>query len=246
MGTTRRCLSRSLKSNDTKSQTHYLEETITYAFKDQRLLRQALVHSSFVHENRKKGWVSNERMEYLGDAVLNLVVGEFLYLNCPHIPEGELSRMRAAIVCERTLFGISLALGLGDILRFGQGEDRSGGRERPSILADALEALLGAVFLDAGYSAAKQVILHLFKDVLTEALNGDLFRDYKTMLQELVQSKKSGVISYPLLEETGPDHNKEFTISVCIDDVSVGQGWGRSKKDAEQQAAKEALLRLGK
>lgn len=210
------------------------------------MLLQALVHSSFVHESKADGLVSNERLEYLGDAVLDLAIGEYLFLNCPNVPEGELTRIRASIVCEPMLYRIASELNLGACLQLGQGEERSGGRNRSSILADALEALIGAIFLDGGYISAKNFIRLRFKDVLNDALKGDLIRDFKTMLQELVQSKKMGDLSYHLLSESGPDHNKMFLVAVCVDGVQIGEGKGRSKKEAEQQAAKTGIHNLQK
>lgn len=221
-----------------------LEDVLGYTFKDKDLLVNALTHSSYANENRASGATSNERLEFLGDSILGMVTAEHLFRTHPDMPEGELTRTRAALVCEGSLHQVAKTWGLGQYLRLGKGEESGGGRERTSILADAVEAVLAAMYLDGGIGTARKTI-HRF--ILTgeeraEAAN----RDYKTTLQELVQKESGQVLSYRLTGESGPDHAKTFLVEVSLNGKSVGQGAGRSKKEAEQMAARAAIERLSK
>ncbi len=210
---------------------------------DEELLEQALTHSSFTYESRQNGLESNQRLEFLGDAVLELVISDYLYRNHPGLDEGSLTKLRASVVCEASLARTARELGLGLCLLMGKGEERSGGRERPSILADAFDALLGAVYLDQGLGKAGELAVQFLSPVLRDVLEGRLERDYKTELQEFVQQRNGEQVQYVILKEEGPDHHKIFTAGVLYKGKLAGSGTGRSKKDAEQQAAKSALLR---
>jgi len=218
-----------------------LEAKLGYTFRDEALLRHALTHSSYANEHKNEGLTSNERLEFLGDSVLGMVVADHLYRTHPDMPEGELTRTRAALVCEGSLHEIAKELELGDYLRLGRGEDAGGGRRRPSILADAVESLLAAVYLDGGIEPARKIIQML---VLNREVERTVDRDYKTTLQELVQRKPGSVITYQLIRESGPDHCRLFEMEVSIGGVPAGQGEGRTKKEAEQQAAKAAIAAL--
>ena len=218
-----------------------LEAKLGYTFRDVELLRHALTHSSYANEHRSEGLTSNERLEFLGDSVLGMVVADHLYHTHPDMPEGELTRTRAALVCEDSLYEIAKELELGEYLRLGKGEDAGGGRRRPSILADAVESLLAAVYLDGGIEPARKIIQML---VLNREVERAVDRDYKTALQELVQRKPGSVITYRLVRESGPDHCRLFEMEVSIGGVPAGQGEGRTKKLAEQQAAKAAIESL--
>ncbi len=220
---------------------------IDYRFKRTELLQLALTHSSFANEFSSPAPAAsgdqnyNERLEFLGDSVLGVVVSEYLYCQYCDLPEGELSKIRALVVCEATLCQRAEAIGLGNFLRLGKGEDLTGGRTRPSILADALEAVIAAIYLDGGLAAARQFIIKNFKSCIAEAAAGRLFSDYKSALQEAVQAAGKGVVSYKIVDQTGPDHNRQFNAVALIDGKRCGTGSGRSKKSAEQQAAKRAL-----
>ena len=220
-----------------------LEERIGYTFQDFSLLRHAMMHSSYTNEKHLPKYQCNERLEFLGDAVLELVSSEYLFLESPQTPEGELTKARASMVCEPSLALCARDIGLGDYLLLGKGEEATGGRARDSVTSDAMEALIGAIYLDGGLTNAKEFI-HRF--VLTDLEDKKLFYDSKTILQEMVQAKKSGVISYRLVGEEGPDHNKSFRVEVLIGRECFGEGSGRTKKAAEQQAAYQAILRLRK
>ena len=206
------------------------------------MLRQALTHSSYANERHRKS-EDNERLEFLGDAVLELVSSEFLFLNYPKLSEGDLTKLRASLVCEPTLAACTAQMQLGDFVRLGRGEEQTGGRRRKSILSDALEAVIGAIYLDGGFTNAKEFIL---KFILTDIEHKKLFYDSKTILQEFVQGNYEEALSYRLLEESGPDHNKNFTVEARIGDRAIGSGSGRTKKAAEQEAAYQALLLLKK
>ncbi len=210
---------------------------------DEDLLEQALTHSSFTYENRQNGLENNQRLEFLGDAVLELVISDYLYRSHPALDEGSLTKLRASVVCEASLARAARELGLGSCLLMGKGEGRSGGRERPSILADAFEALLGAVYLDQGLGKAGELAVQFLSPVIKDVLEGRLERDYKTELQEFVQQRNGEQVQYVILKEEGPDHHKIFTAGVLYRGKLAGSGTGRSKKDAEQQAAKSALLK---
>ena len=217
------------------------QEVIGYHFHDEKLLRQALTHSSFANEKHLKKHSDNERLEFLGDAVLEIISSEFLYKEYPDKPEGELTKLRASIVCEPTLALCTKDIALGEYLLLGKGEDQTGGRGRKSILSDALEAVIGAIYLDGGFANAKEFI---HKYILTDIEHKQLFYDSKTILQEIVQAKYSGSMTYHLLGEEGPDHNKSFKVSVFIGKKEYGIGCGRTKKAAEQDAAYKTILML--
>ena len=216
-----------------------LEEKIGYRFHNRELLVTALTHSSYANERHGEAQ-SYERQEFLGDSILGLVTAEFLFTHEPPLPEGRMTRMRAELVCEASLHKTALELGLGSYMRLGRGEEHTGGRERPSILADMVEAIIAAIYLDSGMDEARRFIL---ARVLRDAAFDDSHRsaDYKTRLQELVQRKSNQVIAYDLVEETGPDHDKTFTFEVLINGVVSGRGSGKTKKEAEQMAACKAL-----
>ncbi|MCI6241907.1 MAG: ribonuclease III [Lachnospiraceae bacterium] len=216
------------------------EEVIGYHFKNEKLLRQALTHSSYANERHMKKHSDNERLEFLGDAVLEIISSDFLYRNYPDKPEGELTKLRASIVCEPTLALCTKEISLGDYLLLGNGEDQTGGRERKSILSDALEAVIGAIYLDGGFANAKEFVL---KYILTDIEHKQLFYDSKTILQEVVQGEHAS-LTYELTDESGPDHNKSFSVNACIGDRVIGSGSGHTKKAAEQEAAYQALLAL--
>ena len=218
-----------------------LEEKLGYTFRDRSLLENALTHSSCANESRGK-LHSNERLEFLGDSVLGMVVADHLYRNHPDLPEGDLTRIRAALVCEDSLVQAARLLGLGDYLRLGRGEDAGGGRRRPSIQADAVEAVLAAVYLDGGIGSARKLIQRLILSRELEELGGT--RDYKTALQELVQRESGQVLQYRLTGEEGPDHDKRFFVEVDLNGSRVGAGSGHSKKEAEQMAAHAAIRAL--
>ena len=220
-----------------------LEKKIGYTFRDPRLLETALTHSSYANEKHEGDCESYERLEFLGDSILGFTTAEFLYAHEPALPEGSMTRLRAELVCESSLHKVALALDLGRYMRLGKGEERSGGRERPSILADMVEAIIAAMYLDAGLEQAKSFIMsRVLKDA--EISEEHRSQDYKTVLQELVQRKADQHIAYELIGESGPDHNKRFTFRVSVNGVSAGEGTGRTKKEAEQMAAKQALETL--
>ena len=220
-----------------------LEEKLGYTFHDRQLLENALTHSSYANENKSKGETSNERLEFLGDSVLGMVVADHLYRTHPNMPEGELTRTRAALVCEDSLVEVAAQLELGQYLKLGRGEDAGGGRKRPSIQADAVEAVIAAVYLDGGIGSARKLITNF---ILTnnEREQEGAIRDFKTARQELVQRESGRVLSYRLMGESGPDHAKVFSVEVDLDGKPIGAGEGRSKKEAEQNAAKAAMARL--
>ena len=219
-----------------------LENAIGYRFKNIQLLQNALTHSSYANERWHNSLLSNERLEFLGDSVLGMLVAEYLYRNFPDRPEGELTRMRADMVCEQTLAAAANKIGIGEHLLLGHGEERFGGRTRNSILADAMESVIAACFLDGGLNAALTVVQ---KFILVEVPVTRLHNvDYKTRLQELVQQKKNQVLSYSLVGESGPDHDKQFLVEVRLNGNVVGSGSGSSKKRAEQSAAASAIEKL--
>lgn len=220
-----------------------LESRIGYSFKDKGLLRDALTHSSYFNENRSASHESNERLEFLGDAVLGLIVGEYLFRRFPQLPEGRLTRLRAELVCEKSLDGVARLIGLGEHLLLGRGEASSGGRTRPSINADAVEALIAALYLDGGFDEPVKFIRRF---ILGPFESGESVRDRdaKSELQELVQRKSGQFLEYILVGESGPDHMKEFTVEVCLNGEPLARASGRSKKDAEQHAALSALEKL--
>ena len=219
-----------------------LEAAIGYRFENVTLLQNALTHSSYANERWHNSLLSNERLEFLGDSVLGMLVADYLFRTFPNRPEGELTRMRADMVCEKTLAAAANRIGLGEHLLLGHGEERFGGRTRESILADAMESVIAACFLDGGMDAALQVVRRF---ILVEVPVTKLHNvDYKTALQELVQRKKNQVLSYLLVGESGPDHDKCFDVEVHLNGSVVGTGSGSSKKRAEQMAAKAAIEKL--
>jgi len=222
-----------------------LEKKIGYCFQDKNLLKTALTHSSFANEHKGSGMENNERLEFLGDSVLSLAVSEFMYKNYKRYPEGTLTKMRASTVCEQALYKDAKEIDLGAYLYLGKGEEATNGRERMSILADAFEALIGAVYLDGGFEKTKEIIMPLLKDTIVAAEKGKAFKDCKTILQEIVQKNKEEVLEYVLVSESGPDHNKSFQVEVHLNSNVIGSGAGKSKKEAEQNAAQEALKLMG-
>ena len=216
------------------------QKVIGYHFENEKLLMQALTHSSYANEHHMKKLSDNERLEFLGDAVLEIISSDFLYREHGDLPEGELTKLRASIVCEPTLALCAMEISLGDYLYLGKGEDLTGGRERKSILSDALEAVIGAIYLDGGFTNAKEFIR---KFILKDIEHKQLFYDSKTILQEVVQGEHEQ-LTYVLTDESGPDHNKSFTVRACIGERVIGSGTGHTKKAAEQEAAYQALLML--
>jgi len=221
-------------------QLEELQAKLGYTFKDASLIVAALTHSSYANENKKSGSYSNERLEFLGDSVLGMTVAEYIFKGKPKMPEGRMTKLRAELVCEKSLAALALKFGLGEYIMLGRGEERGGGRHRPSILADAFEAVLAAVYLDGGFEPVMQLIAeHL-------APQADMpepeYTDYKTALQEIIQEKAGQNLVYHISDESGPDHLKSFTVEVRLNGVCLGQGVGKSKKEAEQMAAKFALV----
>lgn len=220
-----------------------LQEVIGYSFKDERLLSHALTHSSYANEKHWDKTKCNERLEFLGDAVLELVSSEFLFKNYPSMPEGEMTKLRASLVCEPTLAFCAEVFSLGEYLLLGKGEDQTGGRKRPSVVSDAMEAVIGAIYLDGSLANAKEFI---YRFILNDIEHKQLFFDSKTILQEMVQAKYKETLVYELVREEGPDHNKTFEVCVKIGDTEIGRGTGRTKKAAEQVAAYHGICTLKK
>ncbi len=218
-----------------------LEKKLNYSFRDPALLGEALCHSSYANEHRAAHLNSNERLEFLGDSVLGFVTAEFLFVQHPDLPEGDLTRIRAALVCEQSLYEVAKKLELGRYLKLGRGEEAGGGRERISILADATEAVFAAVYLDGGIGSASSLIHRLLLDAEREEVVEERRRDYKTALQELVQRQADQVLAYRMVGEEGPDHAKTFVAEVLLNGQPLGRGSGHSKKEAEQAAACAAL-----
>ena len=221
------------------SNIELFEQKINYEFKNKEYILEALTHSSYSNEN--KNYPFNERLEFLGDSVLSIVISDYLFKKETKLPEGELTKIRANIVCEESLSEVSKNIHLGKYMLLGKGEEATGGRERISILADALEAVIAAIYLDGGLDKAREFILTYMDKIINDSIKGKIFRDYKTCLQEVLQSNGENNIWYKLIEEKGPDHNKRFVMEVGINDTVLGVGEGKSKKDAEQVAAKCAL-----
>ena len=217
------------------------QKKIGYQFQQEGLLRQALTHSSYANEHRMKKLSDNERLEFLGDAVLEIVTSDFLYHEHMDVPEGELTRVRASIVCEPTLAICARAIGIDNFIMLGKGEELTGGRKRDSIVSDACEAVIGAIYLDGGFANAKEFITRF---VLNDLENKKLFYDSKTILQEMVQAKYKETLVYELIKEEGPDHNKSFEVCVKIGDEEIGRGLGRTKKAAEQVAAYHGICKI--
>lgn len=224
-----------------KNNIKELQEKLGYTFNDEAILVRALSHSSYVNENHSAG-DSNERLEFLGDSVLGLITAENFFKNYKKLPEGELTKLRAATVCEKSLAGFARQLELGKYLLLGKGEILTGGRERPSIQADAFEAIIAAIYLDGGMESARNFVLKYIEEAIRQQQS---IRDYKTMLQEVVQRNPGEIIEYVLTGETGPDHDKRFEVEVHLNSNVIGRGIGKSKKKAEQEAAREALELMG-
>lgn len=220
------------------------QEIIGYKFSDEKYLRIALTHSSFAHENKDRHIKYNERLEFLGDSVLGLIVSKYIFENYPDLPEGNLTKIRAAVVCEKTLYECALNIDLGNFIILGKGEDRTGGRTRPSILSDAYEALIAAIFLDSNLDIVREWVLGQLYEFIEAAVKGKISKDFKTEFQEQAQIQGDVNIRYKVVGSTGPDHNKSFLVDVYLNDVLMGEGEGSSKKKAEQNAAKYALLKL--
>lgn len=218
------------------------EEKIGYEFKDKTYIQTALTHSSFANEHKEFNY--NERLEFLGDSILGLVVSDYLFRARNDLPEGKLTRLRANVVCEESLSVVARKINLGDHLFLGKGEKTSGGSDRDSILADATEAVIAAIYLDGGFDQAKDFILSNLRDTIAKNIDGNIFRDYKTILQEIIQGN-NGKISYKLVGESGPDHNKEFEMQVKCGQDTIGIGKGKNKKEAEKEAARDALVKMG-
>ncbi|MBQ5566083.1 MAG: ribonuclease III [Clostridia bacterium] len=220
-----------------------LKRIIGYEFKDKNLLITALTHSSYANDVRN-GTEYNERLEFLGDSVLSIVVSDYIYLNCPELPEGKLTKLRASLVCEKSLYIYAKQINLGKYIRLSHGEKRMGGDDRPSILSDAFEALIAAIYLDGGIENARNFVLKfVIPDI--KSSKPKQFKDYKTALQEIIQKNPEERITYVLVKETGPDHDKHFVVEVHLNSNVIGRGGGRSKKEAEQQAARQALELMG-
>lgn len=221
------------------------EKNINYVFKNHDYIEKALTHSSFIQDKSERCEKDNERLEFLGDAIFDAIISEELFFKLPGVPEGKLTKIRASIVCEKSLAEQSRKLEIGKFLMLGKGEERMGGRERDSILADAMEAVIAAIFLDAGFDAAKKFVLETFAGTIQDALSGKLTKDYKTELQERLQVNGDVKIIYNTDKEEGPDHDKTFYVSLYADGRKLGEGIGKSKKEAEQKAAKYALENNG-
>lgn len=222
------------------------QEIIGYKFTNENYLRVALTHSSYAHENKNKKTKNNERLEFLGDSVLGLVVSKYIFENYPDLPEGNLTKIRAAVVCEKSLFDCALNIDLGKYIIIGRGEERTGGRKRMSILSDAYEALIAAMFLDSNLETVREWVLGQLCDTIDAAARGKIAKDFKTEFQEEAQNRGEATISYRVVASSGPDHDKTFTVNVYLNGEQMGEGEGSSKKKAEQNAAQNALVKLRK
>lgn len=222
------------------------EDRIKYCFTNKNLIILAFTHSSYANEHKRGKNENNERLEFLGDAVLDLVVSRYIYNTFPEMPEGELTKLRAGVVCEPTIAKKAYEIGLGNYLLLGKGEESTGGRTRDSILADAFEAVIGAVYLDGGMEEVQKYILTIMLDEINSMKQSFRTMDCKTHLQEVIQKNSKSPISYTIVEEKGPDHDKIFVAEVCHDNVVLGKGEGKSKKEAEQSAAYDALINIGR
>ncbi|MEA4988683.1 MAG: ribonuclease III [Anaerovorax sp.] len=218
---------------------------IGYTFKDLTILKNALTHSSYINESKQAYSDNNERLEFLGDAILDAVISDYLYHRLSDVEEGQLTKLRSLVVCERSLMECATRLEIGTHLYLGKGEENSGGRNRTSILADAMEAVIGAVYLDGGWDVSVDFILRVLKDTIEDALAGKLYSDYKTELQERLQVNGEVAIHYEVEKEEGPDHDKTFYVRLTANKKIIGNGQGRSKKEAEQHAAKAAIEKMG-
>ena len=218
------------------------EEKIGYTFKNKELIHEALAHSSYANETRECR--SNERLEFLGDSVLSIIVSEHIFTHLRSLPEGELTKIRASLVCEKALFEFAQKIAPGCFILLGKGEENTGGRKRPSIVSDAFEAVIAAIYLDGGMEAARKYVLGFIPDDLCKN-SGLALEDYKTLLQEIIQCNPEEKVEYVLVGESGPDHNRKFKVEVCLNGSVIGKGEGHSKKQAEQMAAHEALELMG-
>lgn len=224
------------------------EKVIGYTYKNKKLLETALVHSSYANETKARGIHTecNERLEFLGDSVLSIIVSDYLFHHFPELPEGDLTRIRASAVCEKTLAKLALDLNLGDYMRLGRGEIMSDGRRRPSILADAFEALLASMYIDSGSrEAVEKFLMPRVAPEIKQFIENGKNKDYKTLLQQIVQQEQGERLVYVLVGESGPDHDKLFTVEARLNSNVIGHGKGKSKREAEQMAAKEALVLFG-
>lgn len=221
-----------------------LQNIIGYQFKNPALLNEALTHSSYANEHKSQHIKYNERLEFLGDSVLSIVVSDYIYKNCPELPEGELTKLRASLVCEKSLYEFAKKIDLGKYLILSKGERNNGGADRPSILSDAFEALIAAIYIDGGFASASKHILNFVIPAIKNSKKKKI-NDYKTTLQEIIQKNPGEKLEYVLVKESGPDHNKHFVVEVHLNSNVIGKGGGRSKKEAEQQAAREALELMG-
>lgn len=222
-----------------------LEKSLNYFFSDIDLLKTALTHSSYANENRMNVIENNERLEFLGDSIINLSVSQYLYKKYPDYPEGDLTKIRAMVVCESSLAYAGRKINLGKYLLLGKGENVTGGRERNSILADTMEAVAGAIYIDSDFEETNEILLKKFEEnIIFAASKGTLFMDYKTELQEVLQKEKDVKIEYMVYDEKGPDHDKIFFIKALLNGSKIGKGKGKNKKEAEQMAAKDALAEM--
>ena len=221
------------------------EKLIGYQFNNIALLKEALTHSSYANEHRDKGIKCNERLEFLGDAVLSIVVADYIFANCPELPEGELTKLRSSLVCEKTLYKFGKLINLGDYLLLSRGEKNGGGNNRPSIVSDAFEAVIAAIYIDGGIEPAKKHILNFIIPEI-KAQSKKPVKDYKTTLQEIVQQNPGEILEYHMVSESGPDHDKHFVFEVHLNSNVIGKGGGRSKKEAEQNAAYAAYQKSAK
>lgn len=220
------------------------ESIIQYEFKNKDLLTLALTHSSYGNEHKKEKYENNERVEFLGDAALDLIVSRYIFDKFPYMPEGELTKLRAGAVCETSLAKVALTLHIGEFILLGRGEENTGGRSRDSILADAVEAVIGAVYIDGGFAETEKFVIRIMKDAIENLKTSFRTMDCKTHLQEVIQKTSKSPISYVIVDEKGPDHNKVFVSEVHHNGKAIGVGNGRSKKEAEQNAAADALKKI--
>jgi len=225
-------------------QISQLQQRLNYIFRDPKLLISSLIHSSYANENKKSGVSSNERFEFLGDSLLGMAVAMLLYNSKPELTEGQMTKLRAEIVCEKNLASLATELDLGSCLMLGRGEERGGGRHRPSILADAFEAVLAAIFLDGGFEPVGQLTQSFFGKHIDSPVKN--YTDHKTLLQEMIQVKPGQTLIYELIDQQGPDHSKIFTVEAKLNGRTIGTGTGKSKKSAEQASARAAINKLSK
>ncbi|MGO1469333.1 MAG: ribonuclease III [Tissierella sp.] len=236
-----------MRTSNKNEDLKILENKLNYTFRNKSFLKNSLTHSSYANEKNLGIINSNERLEFLGDAILNLIVSQYLYKKYPNHSEGELTKIRAKVVCESSLAYVAREIGVGDYLLLGKGEESTGGRNRESILADTTEAIIGAVYMDSDFKETNKQLLDRFEDNIVKAVEkGELFSDYKTELQEKYQRSPNSKIEYHIFKEEGPEHNKIFYMNVFLNENLLGSGKGRNKKEAEQMAAKSALFLLGK